>query len=128
MLEIRGVSFAYDEVAAVRDVTATIRSKQLVALTGPNGSGKSTLLKMLARVNVPDAGSGNCSHFASYHVWHYWHLKFWENSISRSHQDQQADYSELASGNGNPVRLIQIKRYTSMTPVGSSTSTCRELP
>src|SRR6185295_17692357 len=55
------------------------------------------------QLNVPDAGSGNCSHFASYHVWHYWHLKFWENSISRSHQDQQADYSELASGNGNPV-------------------------
>jgi hypothetical protein len=40
--------------------------------------------------------------------------------ISRSHQDQQADDSELASGNGNPVRLIQIKRCTSMTPVGSS--------
>jgi len=57
MIEIRAVSFAYDEVAAVRDVTATIQSKQLVALTGPNGSGKSTLLKMLARVNAPDSGA-----------------------------------------------------------------------
>jgi ABC-type cobalamin/Fe3+-siderophores transport system ATPase subunit len=57
MLEIRGVSFSYETVAAVRDVTASIGSRQLIALTGPNGSGKSTLLKMLARVNAPAAGS-----------------------------------------------------------------------
>ncbi|HLJ73003.1 MAG TPA: ABC transporter ATP-binding protein [Thermoanaerobaculia bacterium] len=57
MIDIRGVSFSYDSVQAVRDVTAKIESKQLVALTGPNGSGKSTLLKMLARVLTPAAGS-----------------------------------------------------------------------
>ena len=57
MLHLRGVSFAYENVVAVRDLTATIGSRQLVALTGPNGSGKSTLLKMLARVTAPDAGS-----------------------------------------------------------------------
>ena len=57
MLNIRGVSFAYENVVAVRDLTAEIGSRQLIALTGPNGSGKSTLLKMLARVNVPDSGS-----------------------------------------------------------------------
>ena len=57
MLEIRGVSFSYETVAAVRDVTASIGNRQLIALTGPNGSGKSTLLKMLARVNAPAAGT-----------------------------------------------------------------------
>ena len=57
MLEIRGLSFSYDGVAAVRDVTASIGSRQLIALTGPNGSGKSTLLKMLARVNAPAEGT-----------------------------------------------------------------------
>jgi ABC-type cobalamin/Fe3+-siderophores transport system ATPase subunit len=57
MLSIRGVSFAYENVVAVHDVTASIDARQLVALTGPNGSGKSTLLKMLARVTQPDAGT-----------------------------------------------------------------------
>jgi len=57
MLNIRGVSFAYEKVVAVRDLTAAIGSRQLIGLTGPNGSGKSTLLKMLARVNAPDSGS-----------------------------------------------------------------------
>ncbi|HEY8182973.1 MAG TPA: ABC transporter ATP-binding protein [Thermoanaerobaculia bacterium] len=57
MLAIRGVSYAYDSVVAVRDLTADFQRTQLVALTGPNGSGKSTLLKMLARVLAPDAGT-----------------------------------------------------------------------
>ena len=74
MLEIRGVSYAYDgrrgsgsparqdrlesqSQVAVRDVFATFQRTQLVALTGPNGSGKSTLLKLLARVLPPASGS-----------------------------------------------------------------------
>jgi iron complex transport system ATP-binding protein len=57
MLEVRGVSYAYDTVVAVRDLSAVFQRTQLVALTGPNGSGKSTLLKLLARVLAPDAGS-----------------------------------------------------------------------
>jgi iron complex transport system ATP-binding protein len=57
MLEIRGVSYAYDGVEAVRDLTANFQRTQLVALTGPNGSGKSTLLKLLARVLAPHAGA-----------------------------------------------------------------------
>jgi iron complex transport system ATP-binding protein len=56
MLAIRGVSFAYDGVTALRDVSAAFDRTQLVALTGPNGSGKSTLLKVLARVLIPGTG------------------------------------------------------------------------
>jgi len=56
MLAVRGISFAYDGTAAVREVSATLAAAQLVALTGPNGSGKSTLLKLLARVLVPSSG------------------------------------------------------------------------
>lgn len=56
MLELRNVSYDYTGANAVRDVSLTIRERQLVALTGPNGSGKSTLLKMMARVFAPRAG------------------------------------------------------------------------
>ena len=59
MLDVRGVSYAYERVPAVRDVSLRIDRPQLVALTGPNGSGKSTLLKLIARVLTPDAGSVN---------------------------------------------------------------------
>src|SRR5581483_7211384 len=50
MLEVRGVSFAYDGTEAVRACTASFAATRLVAITGPNGSGKSTLLKLIARV------------------------------------------------------------------------------
>ncbi|HUP60300.1 MAG TPA: ABC transporter ATP-binding protein [Thermoanaerobaculia bacterium] len=56
MLELRAVSYAYADVAAVRDVQLAIGERQLVALTGPNGSGKSTLLKLVARVLAPHGG------------------------------------------------------------------------
>lgn len=56
MLTLRNVSYAYDEVTAVRDVSLTIGAQQLVALTGPNGSGKSTLLKIIARVHAAHEG------------------------------------------------------------------------
>lgn len=56
MLTVRDVSYAYGDVAAVRNVSVEIGAAQLVALTGPNGSGKSTLMKLIARVYAPRAG------------------------------------------------------------------------
>jgi ABC-type cobalamin/Fe3+-siderophores transport system ATPase subunit len=56
MLEVRGVSYAYADAAAMQDVRFALGERQLVALTGPNGSGKSTLLKVLARVLAPHHG------------------------------------------------------------------------
>lgn len=56
MLDVRSVSYAYGDAAAVRDVSVQIGDAQLVALTGANGSGKSTLLKILARVYALQTG------------------------------------------------------------------------
>jgi len=56
VLDLRAVSFAYDGIDAVRDVTASFDRTQLVAVIGPNGSGKSTLLKLVARVLAPARG------------------------------------------------------------------------
>ncbi|MFS8096753.1 ABC transporter ATP-binding protein [Lentzea alba] len=43
-------------VTAVQDVTITVRSGELVALTGPSGSGKTTLLGLLGLLDTPTAG------------------------------------------------------------------------
>ncbi|MCU1350780.1 MAG: transporter related protein [Acidobacteria bacterium] len=56
MLELRNVSYAYEGVEAVRDVSLRLEAAQLVALAGANGSGKSTLLKLMARVATPRSG------------------------------------------------------------------------
>ena len=56
MLRLRNVSYSYESVAALRDVSLEVSARQLVALTGPNGSGKSTLLKIIARVHAAQRG------------------------------------------------------------------------
>jgi cobalt/nickel transport system ATP-binding protein len=54
---LQNVSFAYDKVLALRDLTLAIAPGQSIALVGANGSGKSTLLRLLDALCFPTAGS-----------------------------------------------------------------------
>ena len=56
MLEVRRVSKAYNDSPLLTDVSFRVRSGETVCLLGPSGSGKSTLLRMIAGLEVPDAG------------------------------------------------------------------------
>jgi sulfate transport system ATP-binding protein len=56
-IEVRNVSKAFGNFAALRDVSLTVESGELVALLGPSGSGKTSLLRIIAGLDAPDAGS-----------------------------------------------------------------------
>jgi len=56
ILEARGLSKAYDGVAALRDVSFTVDAGERVAMIGPNGAGKTTCFNLLNGQLAPDAG------------------------------------------------------------------------
>jgi ABC transport system ATP-binding/permease protein len=56
MLTVENVIKTYGEKVLFKDITFTIGEKERVGLIGINGTGKSSLLKIVAGLDVPDAG------------------------------------------------------------------------
>ncbi|GMB07604.1 zinc transport system ATP-binding protein [Thermolongibacillus altinsuensis] len=56
ILQIRHLSFRYDDEYVLQDINLSIPKGAFVGLVGPNGSGKSTLLKCILRLLKPQEG------------------------------------------------------------------------
>ena len=55
-IELRNVSKNFGEVAAVHNVSFSVKEGELLALLGPSGGGKTTVLRMIAGLEVPTEG------------------------------------------------------------------------
>ncbi|PWC09306.1 iron ABC transporter ATP-binding protein [Brenneria roseae subsp. americana] len=59
MIEIGNVTKTYNNVAVLKNVTATIPRGGVTSIIGPNGAGKSTLLSIVSRLLDADQGRVN---------------------------------------------------------------------
>jgi zinc transport system ATP-binding protein len=57
ILAVEHLSFAYDSMPILGDVSFSLSDKSFCALVGPNGSGKSTLLRCITGLSEPDSGT-----------------------------------------------------------------------
>lgn len=56
VVEIKNLSFKYDESWILKDVNLCVNAGDFVAITGSNGTGKSTLIKLLLKEINPQSG------------------------------------------------------------------------
>ena len=73
-LDVSSVSKHFGGVYALRDVSLTCRSGEIVGLIGPNGAGKTTLLNVISSAfplaldeRLPAPGSARSQEFISEH-------------------------------------------------------------
>ena len=56
VVELAGVTKAYDSKVAVRDLSLSIDAGQMFGLLGPNGAGKTSSIRMMMGITLPDSG------------------------------------------------------------------------
>ena len=57
MIEFKNVSFAYDEVEFLHDISFAMEDGSFIGILGPNGGGKSTFLKLCLGLLKPGKGT-----------------------------------------------------------------------
>jgi len=57
LLEVRGLSAAWEGTPVLNGISFDVRDRELLVLLGPNGSGKTTLLRCVAGLEAPTAGT-----------------------------------------------------------------------
>jgi ABC-2 type transport system ATP-binding protein len=56
VVELAGVTKAYDTKVAVNNLSLSIEAGQMFGLLGPNGAGKTSSIRMMMGITIPDSG------------------------------------------------------------------------
>jgi len=57
VVELAGVTKAYESKVAVSNLSLSIEAGQMFGLLGPNGAGKTSTIRMMMGITIPDSGS-----------------------------------------------------------------------
>ena len=128
-LMTQGLVKRFDEVAAVDDVSLSIRKGEIFALLGSSGCGKSTLLRMLAGFETPTSGAVILDGvdiasfppyerpinmmFQSYAL--FPHMNVWDNVAFGLRRDG-VPKDELNQRVEDMLQLVQLQKFAQRSP------------
>jgi len=98
VLEIEGVSKAFDDRLLISDLSMTVPKGAIVGIIGGNGAGKSTLFRMISGEETPDRGTLSLGETVQ--------LGYVDQSRD-SLSDEKTVWEEISEGN----EIIQIGKY-----------------
>ena len=128
-IEARGVTKRFGDFVALDDVSVQVPGGSLTALLGPSGSGKSTLLRVIAGLEVPDAGevliSGEDATgvapqkrgvgFVFQHYAAFKHMTVW-NNVAFGLKIRRTPKAEVAERVGELLELVQLSGFAQRYP------------
>ncbi len=128
-IEARNVSKRFGDFVALDDVSVDVKSGSLTALLGPSGSGKSTLLRVIAGLEVADAGAVFISGreatalapqkrgvgFVFQHYAPFKHMTVWEN-VAFGLRIRRRPKAEMRSRVDELLDLVQLGGLGSRYP------------
>jgi ATP-binding cassette subfamily B protein len=111
-IKFAGVSFSYDDVPVLKDLSFDLANNQTVALVGHSGAGKSTLINLILKLYEPTEGDISLSgkkYSTADHSWIRSHiaLVFQENELFSSTVKENVAYGLASATNEQVIQALK---------------------